>query len=280
MVDGPGEGGPGTGHRGHREAEPFPGQVGGQPDEPGALLAEPVGHRHPDVGEHELGGVLGVQTHLPQLAAALEAGHAALEHQQRQPPVRVVAGADRGDDQVGVDAVGDERLGAVDDVVVTLAHGPGGDAGQVGAGAGLGHRDGGDGLAGHHAGEPAALLVVVGELGEVRRDHVGLQGRAEERRRDADGLGLLGEDRVEPEVRGAVSAVLLVDVEPEGPELAEPEEQLARDDPGVAPRLEVGHDVALEQRSDAGAVGLVLGPVEVAAHVRRSSRRRRPGSAR
>ena len=50
-------------------------------------------------------------------------------------------------DEVGVQAVRDERLGAVDDVVVAVAHGGGGDAAQIGAGAGLGHRDRADELA-------------------------------------------------------------------------------------------------------------------------------------
>ena len=69
-------------------------------------------------------------------------------------------GLHRGDHEVGVDAVGDEGLRAVDHVVVAVADGRGGHAGQVGADAGLGHGDGGDQLARADAREPALLLLV------------------------------------------------------------------------------------------------------------------------
>ena len=45
---------------------------------------------------------------------------------------------------VGVAAVGDEALGAVDDVLVALLHGGGAHAGDVGAGVGLGQAEGGE----------------------------------------------------------------------------------------------------------------------------------------
>ena len=54
---------------------------------------------------------------LLDLLAALEALHPALDHEQRQPAVLVVARAGGDDHEVGVDPVGDERLGAVEDVV-------------------------------------------------------------------------------------------------------------------------------------------------------------------
>ena len=106
-----------------------------------------AGHAH--VVEEQLGGVLAVEADLLEVAATFEAGHAALDDEQRHPAValrRVGLGGD--DHQVGVDAVGDERLRPVQDVLVAVADRGGGDAGEVGAGAGLGHRDGGDQLAG------------------------------------------------------------------------------------------------------------------------------------
>ena len=62
---------------------------------------------------------------------------------------------DRGDHEVGVDAVGDERLRAVDDVVVAVADRRRAHRREVGADAGLGHGDGGDQLARRDAGQPA-----------------------------------------------------------------------------------------------------------------------------
>ena len=151
-----------------------------------------------------------VQAELVQVAAALEAGHAALEDQQRHALVPVLAGAHRGDHQVGVDAVGDEGLAAVDDVVVAVALRARADAGQVGAGAGLGHRDRGDQLAGRDAGQPALLLLV------GRRSSGSTAGRCrcagvmpEPGAADAGQRDLLVQDLVEPEVVDPAAAVLL-----------------------------------------------------------------------
>ena len=101
-------------HRGgrhDRDREPLLRQVLHQVDEAHALLAEQVLGRHLDVGEGQLGGVLGVQADLVEVAAALEALHAALDDQQREALRALVGVGLRDDDhQVGVDAVGDERL--------------------------------------------------------------------------------------------------------------------------------------------------------------------------
>ena len=89
-----------------------------------------------------------MQADLVQVAAALEALHAALDDEQADALVAGLGvGAGDHDHQVGVDAVGDEGLGAVEQVVVALVDGGGADALQVAAGARLGHRDGGDHLA-------------------------------------------------------------------------------------------------------------------------------------
>ena len=110
------------------------------------------------IGEDQLRGVLAVQSQLVQVAAARETGHTAFEHQQRQATVAVGRGAHRGDDQVRVLPVGDERLGAVDDEVVAGVDGRCADGGDVGSGAGLGHGDGRDQIAADEAGQPPVLL--------------------------------------------------------------------------------------------------------------------------
>ena len=64
-----------------------------------------------DVGERQFGGVLRVQSDLVQMAAALEALHAAFDDEQRKALRALVRiGLRHHDHQVGVDAVGDERL--------------------------------------------------------------------------------------------------------------------------------------------------------------------------
>src|SRR5204862_8002448 len=57
-------------------------------------------------------------------------------------------------------AVGDGRLGAVDEVVVAVAPGGGLAVPQVGAGGGFAHGDGRDQLAPRHGGQPAAFLLL------------------------------------------------------------------------------------------------------------------------
>ena len=211
-----------------------------------ALLAQQVRAGHPDVLEVQLGGVGGVQAHLVELAAAGEALHAALDDQQREALVAGIGiGAGHDDDQVGVDARGDERLGAVEDPVVAVAHRRGLDAGQVAAGAGLGHRDRADELAGDVAGQPPLLLLVVGQVREVRADDVVLQAQPRGGRTE---LGeLLDDDRVEPEVVDAAAAELLGQVEPDQPVFACGHVGFAVDEALALPLLDVRRAFLLEE---------------------------------
>ena len=164
-----------------------------------------------DVGERQLRGVLGGHADLLEVAATLEAGGVALDDDEAEAVgagVRVGLADD--DHQVAHDAVGDERLLTVDDPLVALADGAGLDALQVRAGAGLGHRDGGDHLAGAEARQPALLLLVVRQLVQVRRDDVVVQREAEPARARAGDL--LGDDPLEAQVGRPAAAVLLGDV--------------------------------------------------------------------
>ena len=144
------------------------------------------------------------------------------------------------DDEVGVDAVRDERLGAVDDVLVAVAHGGGGDPGEVGSCAGFGHRDGGDQFARGDAGHPAFGLLVGAVLDEVRGADVVVEGEAEPGATDARCVELLTDDGVEPEVVGAATAVLFGDGHAEESVLARRGEQLTRRDAGSLPLEVVG----------------------------------------
>ena len=168
------------------------GQVGDELDEALALVAEQVRRPARHVGEEQLGGVLRVQADLLEVAAPLEAVHAPLEHEQRHALVPLArVGLDRGDDEVGVDAVGDEGLRAVDDVVVAVADGRGRHRGEVGADARLGHGDGGDQLARRDARQPAGLLLVGAVAQEVRQADVVVQRDAEPGAARAGPLDLL-----------------------------------------------------------------------------------------
>ena len=81
---------------------------------------------------------------------------------------------------VGGGAVGDEHLGAVDHVVVAVAHGARADGRHVAAAAGLGDRDGGERLAAADGRQVLLLERLAARPVEVRRRHVAV---------DADGHG-------------------------------------------------------------------------------------------
>ena len=215
------------------------------------LLAEAVLDRDAHVVEEQLRRVLGVHADLVEVAATLEPVHAALEHEQRHAAVALRRiGLDGGHDDVGVDPVRDERLGAVDDVVVAVADGGGRHRRQVGADARLGHRDRRDQLAGADAGQPPLLLIVVREVQEVGQADVVVQRQPEAGGVDVGPLQLLGDDDVEAEVLDAPAAELLGHLHAEeavGPGDAE---QLAVDDPGGLPLGVVRHGLALEERAE------------------------------
>ena len=224
-----------------------------------ALDAEQVLDRHLHVGEEQLGGVLRVQADLLEVAAALEAVHPALDHEQTHArvPLRRV-GLDRGDHEVGVDAVGDERLGAVHHVVVAVADRRGAHRREVGADARLGHRDRGDELARRDAREPARPLLVGGEREEVGEADVVVQRQAEPGGADACVLQLLAEHLVVAEVVDAAAAELLGHGHAEEAGGAGLGEQLAGHEARLVPLDVVRRDLALDERLDALAEQLVV----------------------
>ena len=145
------------------------------------LEAEQVLGRQRDILEEQLRGVGGIEAELLELAAAAETRRVGgFHHHQRDALgalLRIGLGDD--DDQVGVLAVGDEGLRAVEQVAVALLHRRGADVLQVGAGAGLAHGDGADHLAAGELGQPALLLLLGAEAQDVGRDDPGMQRRAE-----------------------------------------------------------------------------------------------------
>ena len=166
-------------------------------------------------------------------------------------------GPRRHHDEVGRAAVGDERLGAVEDPVVAVAHRGGLERGEVGAAGRLGHADRGEQLAGAERRQPARLLLVVGEVHEVRRHDVAVDADAA-RQRHVDLGELLGQHRVEPVVAGLGAAVLLGDLEPEEPLLARRQPEVAGQAVVGRVLVEVGHHLAVEELLDRAAEGLVV----------------------
>ena len=259
VVERPPERRPRRGDPGDRDRQPLLRQVVHQLEEPLALGAEQVLRRDVHVGEEQLGRVLGVQAELLQVAAPLEALHPPLEDEQGHALVLLArVGLHRGDHEVGVDAVRDERLRAVDDVGVAVADRGRLHAREVGADAGLGHRDRGDELARRDARHPARLLLVGAVREEVRHADVVVEAHPETGATDAGHLDLLVDDLVVPEVVGAAAAVLLGQVHPDEAVPTRLDEHVVGDDPGRLPLEVVGDDLLVEPGAEARPQPVVL----------------------
>src|SRR6185369_13485364 len=144
-----------------------------------ARLAEHVALRHLYIGEEQLGGVLRLQTHLLQIAAALEAFHAALDQEQSEPMTAVRIGAGHDDEQIADLPVRDVRLRAVQQPVIAFVFRARLDAREIATGAGLGHRDAEDRLAGCAARQDAQLLLLGAERADIRSDQARVQRHEE-----------------------------------------------------------------------------------------------------
>ena len=166
--------------RAERHQQPLPLEVRDDQVEAAALLAEQRVVSHRDVLERDLGGVGRVPAEL--LERPRGDALAGLDHEERQRPVAGLRPRPhRGDVEVRAHAVGDERLGAVDDPAAVDALGARADGGDVGAGVGLGDRERRDLLAADRGREPALLLRLGAERRERRRGDPDV--RADARRR-------------------------------------------------------------------------------------------------
>ena len=154
-----------------------------------ALLAQQVLLGHDAVLEDQVAGGRTADTHLLLLLTNGEAGEGAL-HDEGGDAVVAGLGVGHGEDDHGAghSAVGDEALGAVEHVVVTLQHSGGLLAGSVGTGVGLGQTEGANLLAGQQVGQILHLLL----LGAVLIDG-GAAQRGVGRHDDAGGAADLGQ---------------------------------------------------------------------------------------
>lgn len=100
--------------------------------------------------------------------------------------------------QVVQNAVGDEGFLAVQQVMVSLADGRGLHRRQVAARVGLGHGHGGNQRAADQARQPAPLLRLCAEVGDIGHDHVGVNGKPNAGRIAAGQL--LADDGVEAKI--------------------------------------------------------------------------------
>src|SRR5690606_3835405 len=233
------------------------GQGGHGDGEALALRAQHRRRRHPHVLEHQLGGGLSAQAQLAVEGAADQAGRVGGHQEGAHAPVAGgVGGAGEEQHDVGPGAVGDERLAAVDDVSVALAHGAGGEAAGVGAGARLGQREAADVLPGGEARQPGALLLLAAPGGDGLGDQP--QGDGDDAaHRGVAAAQFLGHQAV-GEVVAAGTAVLLVDGQAQEPQVAQLLDDAAVDLLGAVPGGGVRDDLALHEVPGQPADGALL----------------------
>jgi hypothetical protein len=132
----------------------------------GTLLADELCGRDPGTVEDHLGGDVAGQAHLLLRGAEGHARRVARHHERGEAALGVVGGAGEQDVVVRARAVADPLLGAVDDVLVTLADGPGPDSAHVGAGLGLGEAVRAEPVAAEHPRQPLGAQGVVAVAGD------------------------------------------------------------------------------------------------------------------
>ncbi|MNV29434.1 hypothetical protein D3C71_1206610 [compost metagenome] len=183
-------------HQGAAEGTPFTGVVGGELDrvfergycaqaspqafllelfhlvqEAFAFFADEMAARDAHAVEEDGGRVGAVHSQFAQRFADLDAGGAHGDDDEGFVAIGsvFVAGVDQEADPARVSNVGDPHFGAVDDVVVAVFSGAGGDRGYVGTGARFADADAGDGLAadgGHQEFFAQGVAAVRGERGD------------------------------------------------------------------------------------------------------------------
>src|SRR5699024_1213219 len=259
---------PGGGQGARADEEALGGEVDHEVDEALVEFAEERLGRHADVGEREFGSVLGVHAELLELAALLETGRVGVDDEQRGAlrGLRLEIGASDDDDEVAVDAVGDEGLRPVDDPVVAVANGFRRDVLQIRAGIRLGHGDRADHVTRGQPGQILLLLSLSAEFDEVAwHDAVGHAPAAGGRADPAAG-DLLRTDHLEPEVRDSAPAELLGDGYADDSRLGGAAPHLPIDEVVLLPLLEVRHDLSVEEGRDRASERLVVVVVQVPLH--------------
>ena len=132
------------------------------------------------------------------------------------------------------------------------------DAGDVGAGAGLGDPQRADLLAGDPGHQPALLLLLGAEVEDRRHRDRGVGVEAGGDAAGAAGAGqLLDPDRV-VQVGAALAAVLLGELQPEEAELGAAAVELAGEFARRLPLVDVGRDLLGDEAADGLAQLLVL----------------------
>ncbi len=213
--------------RGQRQAA---GVERGQGDlQAGALGADPVGGRDPHLVEAGDAVLDAAQAHEGVAVLHRDALGAGLHHEGADAALVALGRRHPGhdDEQVGDDAVGGPQLHAVQQVVVAVGHGGGGQPRRVGADVRLGEQEGADVGTGAARQEGVLLLLGAEHLQRLRYADR-LVGREQGADRGAGGADH-GQRLVVVHLGEAEAAVGLVDLHAEGAQLLQAADHLVGD---------------------------------------------------
>ena len=140
------------------------------------FFAQQIASGHAAVGKEQLRRIGTAPAMLVQLPAGGKARRAFLHHEDRDAPATLDVGVRAGGDkeQIAMHAVGNEQLGSVQDIIIAVAHGAGGQAGHVRARAWFGDRDRRDEFSSANSGQIFCLLRRAAIADQMRRGHVGV----------------------------------------------------------------------------------------------------------
>ncbi len=249
-------------HGGDGQGQALARQLVDQVAEAVADTAEHGAGRHPHIVEEQLRSVGAVLADFFQVAAAFEAGQGGV-HQEQGGALGAGLGVGLGGEHhdVGVLAVGDEGLGAIDEITAfAVRQGRGLHPLQIGAGARLGHGDGADGRAAGHLRQPVLLLLLGAQMQDVGRGDVRMHRQVGGKRQEAHAPGLFQHDHRELEA-GAAAAVFLRQIHRQQAGLAHLVVELARHPAVLLPLLDVRLHLAGEEAPHVVAEQLQFGGV-------------------
>ena len=256
IIDGPAQGGFGGGNARDRDLQALPGQFPHEQFEALALGTQPRVTGKLNILEKQLGGVLRVHAELVEVAALRETRKAGIHQKQRDAlGTGGRVGLGHHDHHIGVLAVGNKGLLAVENVAVAprLRRCP--HPLQVGAGARLGHGDGADDFALGHA-RQIAVLLLFGAIGEdVGRHDIRMQRETRPARANT-GQFLHYDGRMKPVA--AASAIVVGDRRQKQPGLARGQPDGPGDDVVLLPLGVMRRDLALDEFAHLVAIKLVL----------------------
>ena len=157
---------------GHRQDQALHLEVAHDAVEATVLRTDQIFRRHPAILKKQLRGIGGPPAHLLQLAAHGKAWRTFLDQQQADATIALVTGTHRHRVIVRAHTAGDESLGAVDHIVVAIAHRTGAQVGHIGPTIGFGNGQGRDLLPTDHLRHHLLLHGIAAPLPDRRQTNI------------------------------------------------------------------------------------------------------------